>query len=78
MRSVTVRNIEDDVFEELKIQAKQNNRSLEAELRQMFTEQANRRRRRTDLVAQADRIAAMTPDVPQTDSTLLIREDRDR
>ena len=24
------------------------------------------------------RIAAMTPDVPQTDSTLLIREDRDR
>jgi len=35
--------------------------------------------RRKALLERIDAIAAMTPkDVPQTDSTLLIREDRDR
>jgi hypothetical protein len=34
-------------------------------------------RRRAELLAQVDRIQAMTPDVPQTPSEVLVREDRD-
>lgn len=80
MATLTIRNLDDAVVEKLKAQAKQNNRSLEAEVRQILDERAGARPwRGAEFVARADRIAAMTPkDVPQTDSTLLIREDRDR
>lgn len=79
MATVTIRNLDDDVVEALKAQAKANNRSLEAELRQILAQIAARRKSRMEFLAEADRIAAMTPKgVPQTDSTLLIREDRDR
>ncbi len=78
MASVTIRNLDDAIVEELKQQAKSHNRSLEAELREIFSGAAQMRKRRQEFRARADRIAAMTPDVPQTDSTLLIREDRDR
>lgn len=79
MATVTIRNLDEDVVEALKAQAKANNRSLEAELRRILAQAAASRKSRMDFLAEADRIAAMTPkDVPQTDSTLLIREDRDR
>ena len=39
---------------------------------------AQLRERKREFLVRADRIVAMTPDVPQTDSALLIREDRDR
>jgi len=80
MANLTIRNLDDDVVDQLKKQAKDHNRSLEAEVRQILTEKATPRPwRGAELLAEADRIAAMTPkDVPQTDSTLLIREDRDR
>ncbi len=79
MATVTIRNLDDEVVRKLKAQAKEHNRSLEAELREVLAQLAARRRSRTELLAEADRIAAMTPkDVVQTDSTLLIREDRDR
>ena len=80
MATLTIRNLDDAVVEKLKAQAKQNNRSLEAEVRQILDERTSARPwRGAEFVARADRIAAMTPkDVPQTDSTLLIREDRDR
>jgi plasmid stability protein len=74
MASVTIRNLDDEVVATLKRRAKANNRSLEAELRAILARAANH----TDLLAVVDRIAAMTPDVPQTDSTELIRKDRDR
>lgn len=74
MASLTIRNLDDRVIATLKYQAKANNRSLEAEVREILKRDAAR----TDLIARAERIAAMTPDVPQTDSTTLIREDRDR
>jgi len=78
MATVTIRNLDDEVVKQLKAQAKANNRSLEAELRRILAQAASQRERLAKLRQEAERIAAMTPkDVPQTDSTLLIREDRD-
>ncbi len=77
MATVTIRNLGDEVVERLKYKAKQNGRSLEAEVRELLKQAANRKTPE-ELLAIADRIAAMTPDVPQTDSAELIREDRDR
>ena len=77
MASVTIRNLDDDVVAALKHQAREHNRSLEAELRVVLTREV-RGQTREDFLALADRIRAMTPDVPQTDSAELIREDRDR
>lgn len=77
MATLTIRNLDDAVVEKLKQRAKANNRSLEAEVRAALERSAAR----PDLEAfrrEAERIAAMTPDVPQTDSVELIREDRDR
>ena len=78
MANLTIRNIDDEVVEALKARAKHNNRSLEAELRQILSDSVPRHLSGAQLRAIAERIAAMTPDVPQSDSTLLIREDRDR
>ncbi len=77
MANLTIRNLDDAVVEKLKERAKANNRSLEAELRVVLAEAARPAPRR-DLRELADRIAAMTPNVPQTDSTEIIREWRDR
>ena len=78
MANLTIRNIEDSVVERLKNKAAQSGRSLEAELREVLR-QAATRKTREELLATADRIAAMTPKgVKQTDSAELIREDRDR
>ncbi len=77
MANLTIRNVDDEVVERLKKRAKDNGRSLEAELRELL-KQAAKRKSPEELLAIADRIAAMTPDVPQTDSAELLREDRDR
>ena len=77
MASVTIRNLDDGVVERLKSKAKDNGRSLEAELREILSTEA-RRASTKELIAEADRIAAMTPkDRPQTDSVKIIREFRD-
>lgn len=78
MANLTIRNLEDHVVERLKKKAAQRGRSLEAELREILRQAANRKTRE-ELLAAADRIAAMTPKgIKQTDSAELIREDRDR
>ncbi len=78
MANLTIRNVDDHVVERLKKRAKENNRSLEAELRELLKQAANRKSPE-ELLAIADRIAAMTPEgVKQTDSAELLREDRDR
>ena len=77
MANLTVRNLDDQVVERLKTRARDNQRSLEAEVRVLLTE-ATERPAASTFRALAEKIAAMTPDVPQTDSTKLIREDRDR
>ena len=77
MSTLTVRNVDDDVVAALKAQAKRNKRSLEAEVRVVLRD-AVEPGSRISLRELADRIAALTPKVPQTDSTELVREDRAR
>ncbi len=78
MANLTIRNLDDKVVERLKKRAKDNGRSLEAELRELLKQAANRKSPE-ELLAIADRIAAMTPEgIKQTDSAELLREDRDR
>ena len=76
MANLTIRNLDDEVVAKLKAQAKAHHRSLEAELRTLLSEAAARPSRE-EFREIAARIRATTPDVPETDSTLLIREDRD-
>ena len=79
MASLTIRNVDDDIVEALKARAKSHNRSLESEIRQILVDQVRRPSwRGAELLERAKRIAAMTPDVPQTDSVELLREDRAR
>ena len=77
MATLTIRNLDDDVVARLKSRAAEHGRSLEAELRVLLSE-ASQRMTMAEFRARAKEIAAMTPDVPQTDSVLLLREDRDR
>jgi hypothetical protein len=56
--------------------ANRNQRQLEEEIRMLLA--ALDRGSRISLRELADRIAALTPNVPQTDSTELVREDRAR
>lgn len=76
MATVTIRNLDDEVVEKLKRRAKAGNRSLEAEIRRILSQSASQISRE-ELIQLADRIRAMTPEVPQSDSTRLLREDRD-
>ena len=77
MATLTIRNLEDQVVWALKARARRNHRSLEAEVRELLRDAAigDLPESLRDL---ADRIAALTPDVRQTDSAELIRADRDR
>ncbi len=76
MANLTIRNLDDEVVAKLKARAKAHHRSLEAELREILTVPVGRQASE-DFLARADRIAAMTPDVKQTDSPKIIREFRD-
>lgn len=78
MANVTIRNLDDEVVETLKRRAAKNNRSFEAEMREILSNAASIQRRKNSFLDRARRISDMTPDVPQTDSALLVREDRDR
>jgi antitoxin FitA len=77
MATLTIRNLEDEVVEALKARARRHHRSLESEIRELLRDAAVGASRES-LRDLADRIAALTPDVPQTDSTELVRADRDR
>ncbi len=76
MGQVIVRKLDDVVIDSLKARAKRRGHSLEQELRNILSKSA--RLTKDERVALAERIRAMTPPgVAQTDSTQLIREDRD-
>jgi plasmid stability protein len=77
MANLTIRNIEDETVDALKQRARTHRRSLEGELRQILAD-AVRPAASVDLRLLAERIAAITPDGPQTDSVDLLREDRRR
>ncbi len=76
MGQVIVRNLDDHVIAALKTKAEMRGHSLEQELRGILAEAAKPTvEDRRKLV---DHIRAMTPSTSQTDSTTLLRQDRDR
>lgn len=77
MATLTIRNLDDTLVASLKARAQGNNRSLEAEIRELLAAVV-RQGRAFDLRAEAARIAAMTPRRPQRDSTAILRRDRRR
>ena len=60
MGTLTVRRIDDTIIARLKARARTRGRSLEAELRDLLSH-ASRQPLILDALAEADRIAAMTP-----------------
>ena len=77
MAQVLVRNLDDRVVANLKRTAELHGCSLEQELRNILSAAARPTRRERAVIA--ERIRAMTPTgVAQTDSAVLIREDRDK
>jgi plasmid stability protein len=73
MGTLTIRKLDDEIIGRLKERARAHGCSLEAELRELLA-QSSRQPLILDPLAEADRIAAMTPrDVPQTDSVVLLR-----
>ena len=69
---LTVRGLDDKVIERLKARARTRQRSLEAELREILI-QASRQPLVLDALAEADRIAAMTPrSMPKTGTLTLL------
>ena len=83
MQSLVIDNIDDRVVRDIASLAQENHLGLEAQAKRLLEQavasiagQPDRRQRAFD---EAGRIAAMTPKgVVQTDSTALVREDRDR
>ena len=71
---VIVRNLDLETVTELKRRAKGRGHSLQQELRNILTDAARPQRR--ELIAEADRIRAMTTG-PLEDSVSILREDRD-
>lgn len=73
MVTLTVRRLDGRIIERLKARARTKRRSLEAELREILTHAACQPLI-LDALAEADRIAAMTPrDVTQTESFALLQ-----
>ena len=78
MVTITIRNLDEAVIEKLKAHAAEHGRSLEAELRAVLAREAERATR-AKLRTATERIArAGTCPVAQSDSTDLVREDRER
>ena len=75
MGTLTIRNLDDRVIDRLKAQARANQRSLEGEVRHLPTREYLQT---AEFLDRADALAATTSGTRQTDSAILIREDRDR
>jgi antitoxin FitA len=79
MGELTIRLDDAKLIQALEEMASVHGKPLEDEVRAVLERAVEEHARRMDLVRRADEIAAMTPKgVKQTDSSLLIREDRDR
>ena len=78
MGNLTIRNLDDRVINALKAQARANQRSLEAEVRQLLTRQVDIRVRMANFRERSADIARMSAGTSQTDSVELLREDRQR
>jgi plasmid stability protein len=76
MAQILVRQLDPEVVERLKVHARENGRSLEAEVRAVLRDIADRRTR-TESAKAAAALRAELASRPATDSVALIREDRD-
>ena len=76
---IILEHLDEETVAGLSELAKLNRLSLEEQAEKILAEAVDMRARRRRRVESADRIAAMTPkDVVQTDSLILLREDRER
>lgn len=81
MGELMIRNVDDETVQQISSRAKRHGRSIESEILTLIREGLAARGpdEGEDRVAMARRIAAMAPkSIVQTDSVILIREDRDR
>lgn len=77
MAQILVRNLEPEIVERLKERAEINGRSLQAEVAQILR-QAARTKTMAEARAEAERIRRMFAGRALSDSTEMIREDRER
>lgn len=81
MSELRIRNVDDETVEQISILARRHGRSVEQETLTLLRDALGVQPRtgHEDRAAMVRRIAAMTPKgVIQTDSVILIREERDR
>ena len=79
MTQIVLEHLDASTLAGLSELAKLNRLSVEEQAERILAEAVDMRARRRRRVESAARIAAMTPKgVPQTDSVVLLREDRDR
>ena len=76
-KDVLVRKVEIALLEKLRRKAKRQNRSLQAEM-QLILRDAAERSEPTERLEEIRRIRASIKNKQQTDSAILLREDRDR
>lgn len=76
MPTLTIRNVDAKIVERLKDKARQENRSLEAELRAILDKAAGKLTAE-EFFKGANAIAETTRGIPQTDSALIQRQMRD-
>ena len=76
MAQVIVRHLEDETVRRLKERVRRKGHSLERELREILSAAA--RHDLAEFKARAAAIRTRYEGTPQTDSALLLREDRDR
>ena len=77
MADVLVRDLDSAVVERLKVRARISNRSLQSEMKTILT-RASEQAGELDRMEVASRIRESIQRQPQTDSAILLREDRDR
>ena len=78
MGTLTIRNLDDQVIERLKEQARANHRSLEGEVRHLLTQRLDRLAQIADFRERTRQLVSRTVHTPQTDSVDMLREDRAR
>lgn len=78
MGNLTIRNLDDDVIQALRTEARANDRSMEAEARRVLRSRFDVERgpRAVQSRERMEILSRLTEGIPQTDSVLLLREDR--
>ena len=74
MASLSIKNVPDDVVENLRLRAARHHRSLQGELMSIITESVSKPFDAKAFLAESARLGIKTPG----DSVAMIREDRDR